>query len=680
MSFKSYCWSLGTTSFRTGNFISKMERQLDLINEFWKLYPNEEWYGNGITQEKYYDFLKLNDFISGESKNKAKDARQKTSGLVDLGLLDRENRKITNIGYKILEIVRKNDFNRDNIFNIPQDSYIYLLQLIKMQNTNDDFKVKPYLFIVYMLIHLKYLNNQELTYLIPMCKNIEELKQLCDDLKNERDKFNYDDYILGKLMNMSNIQDALYYFLKTNEIDETLFEIIGLNRDGGRHDKPYYNLYKYLYLLYHNKFLELNQRKTLYCELWKAIKGMSKSVSPKWKRFLFYDIQNIEKIDKDFDEKFKNLDINLSRDDKDFKKNFFEKMHLFKCKATLEDYFDLNKRYLSLTETIKFKNNIAELELLPKYFFRNVIDFAIEKDFFDAETYKGILTNNISLAELFPEFNINQIQLLKEINEDQKTSLNLQQLKNYLADKKTEEFRNLIDKKFTNEYLIKLLTKIEERKDSALMKEITYNADIPTIFEYIIGIAWYKISDKEGDILEFLNLTLDNNLLPKVHAKGGLPDIEYKYQDSNYYKKHDLLIEATLTDSTNQRSAEMEPVSRHLGESIKSTNNINNYAIFVAPKLNERLILDFRNMKTRLYPSKKNCSIKGLEKINNSRQKYINGLKIIPITVGILKEILKKDWNYKYIYKIFDEAYKSNISDKYWYNEKILSSFIKNDE
>lgn len=34
-SYKSYCWSLGTTSFRMVEFNKKIEEQLRLLNQFW---------------------------------------------------------------------------------------------------------------------------------------------------------------------------------------------------------------------------------------------------------------------------------------------------------------------------------------------------------------------------------------------------------------------------------------------------------------------------------------------------------------------------------------------------------------------------------------------------------------------------------------------------------------------
>ena len=181
---------------------------------------------------------------------------------------------------------------------------------------------------------------------------------------------------------------------------------------------------------------------------------------------------------------------------------------------------------------------------------------------------------------------------------------------------------------------------------------VTDNATVPTIFEYILGIAWYRISNKKGNILDYMNLSLDADLLPKTHAGGGMADIVYKY-DEDGYPKHDLLIEATLSESTGQRSMEMEPVSRHLGENIKLTNNENDYALFVAPILEERIIMDFRHRKTYCYP-----------KGNGS---YTNGLKIIPINIDILKNLIINNVKYDYIYSWFDKAYKSLESDTVWF-------------
>ena len=79
--YKSYCWSLGTTSFRMVEFNRKIEKQLEYLNEFWAIPENttQAWTENEPVQIAYYDFLKSKNFIEGDASRKAKDAREKTS-------------------------------------------------------------------------------------------------------------------------------------------------------------------------------------------------------------------------------------------------------------------------------------------------------------------------------------------------------------------------------------------------------------------------------------------------------------------------------------------------------------------------------------------------------------------------------------------------------------------------
>ena len=51
---------------------------------------------------------------------------------------------------------------------------------------------------------------------------------------------------------------------------------------------------------------------------------------------------------------------------------------------------------------------------------------------------------------------------------------------------------------------------------------------------------------------------------------------------------------------------------------------------------------------------------------------YISGLKIIPITIDILKELLIKNVTYDTIYSWLDTAYKSTVPDPIWYQKEIL--------
>lgn len=120
-------------------------------------------------------------------------------------------------------------------------------------------------------------------------------------------------------------------------------------------------------------------------------------------------------------------------------------------------------------------------------------------------------------------------------------------------------------------------------------------------FEYIVGIVWYKVSNRKGRILDYFNLSLDADLLPKTHAAGGMEDITYRYNATPGYPEHTLLIEATLAEANAQRRMEMEPVSRHLGDFLLRDNRQEAYALFVTPFLHLNVISDFRGRKHLQY-------------------------------------------------------------------------------
>lgn len=218
--FQSYCWSLGTTSFRVKDLNFKIERQLQILKELWNENPKINWNGNNTIQEEYYNKMLQKDFITGEANNKAKDARQKTSGLVQIGVID-ENRQISNIGQKIIDIVEQGNFKGDNIFNINNDSYLYLKQLIKLQITDNGINVKPFVVLLYFLAELKYLSKDEFTYILPLATNQKYTELMLENIKMLRNnKMTIDDIIQNKMNNMLNYKSAIKL------IQEKVFNII----------------------------------------------------------------------------------------------------------------------------------------------------------------------------------------------------------------------------------------------------------------------------------------------------------------------------------------------------------------------------------------------------------------------------------------------------------------------
>ena len=391
--------------------------------------------------------------------------------------------------------------------------------------------------------------------------------------------------------------------------------------------------------------------------MYKACNKISGNAKRLWKDYLFmgYTVNN---LDEEFDINFKKLEISKQFNIIDFKRGFFEKMHTFKWKVNLKEYFDLNKRYFSLTDILRFSEEKIELDTLPKYYFSLIIEDLLNENLRTDKEYRKVFNNLISIEKISDKYKINIDSVIDSINNDLGTSLTINNINSYIENKKIEDFNNLINKRFTNDKVLKLLDYIKVRNDEEIFEYVTDNATISTIFEYIVGISWYRISGKKGNILKYMNLSLDANLLPKTHAGGGMADIVYEY-DEDSYPKHNLLLEVTLSESTGQRSMEMEPVSRHLGECIKKSGNERDYAVFIANILDERVILDFRNRKSYSYPL--------------GGGKYTKGLKIIPIDIDALQKILIKNINYNQIYEWFNQSYISEVPDPKWYEKEILN-------
>ncbi|MBO5923129.1 MAG: AlwI family type II restriction endonuclease, partial [Lentisphaeria bacterium] len=231
-----------------------------------------------------------------------------------------------------------------------------------------------------------------------------------------------------------------------------------------------------------------------------------------------------------------------------------------------------------------------------------------------------------------------------------------------LEDNRYARLQHLLDTKFTKEQILSLLDYFSKRNDSNIRNMVTDNADIPTIFEYVLAIIWYKLSGCQGKILDYMKLSLDADLLPKTHAAGGEADIVYEYEATEHYPAHALLIEATLADSTNQRRMEMEPVSRHLGHHLIRTGNMSSYCIFATNELNINVISDFRSRKTTPFYNSQN------------HNQYVEGMKIIPLEIPELKKIIQDNRTYKELYPIFESAFNSGIMPHLWYENCIKKS------
>ena len=657
--FQSYCWSLGTTSFRVKDLNFKIERQLQILKELWNENPEINWNGNDSIQEEYYNKMLQKEFITGEANNKSKDARQKTSGLVQIGLID-DNRHISDIGQKIVDIVEKEDFKGDNIFNINKDSYIYLKQLLKLQVTDNGINVKPFAVLLYFLAELKYLSKDEFTYILPLATNREYTDLMLENIRMFRDnKKTIEDIIQDKMNNMLNYKSAIQ-FIKENGINENEeFTIIDMGRKGTKYVEPMYKFFNDLYEISQREFDE-EALDTIMAFIKEQTKRNSK-VAKYWKDYLRYSPRMLTE---EYLEEIKEIPLFNFKDKKEYAIEFFKVMHTAKWKATLEDYADLNKRYISLSDIVIFDDDKIELDVFPKYFFLNISKEIVNTPILSKEEYNNFILEDIEFNKIYNCLDINVDDVIIQIQADYPDKVvSKDSIKTFIEDEKLKRFNELIDTKFSENQLIKLFNDIERNDRNAINEYADWNSDIPTIFEYILGITWYRFSNRSGNILEYMKLSLDANLLPKTHAAGGTADIVYEYNRNEEYPEHKVLLEATLTESTSQRKNEMEPVSRHLMREIQENDNDDTYAVFVANILQEEVLSDFR--------SRKNYQFRGKNSVKT-------GLKIISISIQDIIKLINVKVQYSKLYGIFETAYKdTEINDLEWY-EKLIKNKVDN--
>lgn len=646
--YKSFCWSLGTTSFRTKNFNKTIEEQLSLLDEFWKLEENKSksWSGNKDLQTRYYDFMQSKDFVEGNAGNKPKDAREKTSGLVDIGLID-DGRKLSNAGKALLKITSENDFSSDNQFQIAKDSYIYLKQLLKTYYNVDGHTVRPFMVLIHLLNKFDYLTLDEYTYLLPLCIGETETNEIIDGISKLRCRnISIDEIIVNRLMGMLNYKTALDYFID-NEVTEELICEIGLNRKSRQYDKSYFKLYQAL----HRVFV-LNDIDNL-ISVYDATRDIK--IGKWWRNYLF-DTTSEKAISNHPVAHLKTTLFNEVEDENTFKIAFFKIMHLFKAKATLSDYLDLNRRYIKTTDVVLFEDDTIKFDIVPKHFFKSVA----AKLYQDAFTSSELLYEDCDMPEISECLIVDDDTIVAGINEELGINVSdMQSARAALEDTRYQRLQHLIDTKFTDDKILSLLDCFETRNDDEIRSMVTDNADVPSIFEYVLGILWYKASERHGKILDYMKLSLDADLLPKTHAAGGEADIVYEYEATEYYPEHTLLLEATLADSTNQRRMEMEPVSRHLGMHLIRSGNMNSYCVFATNYLNINVISDFRSRKTTPFYDPQDYS------------KSVAGMKIIPLQTSELKKIVSNGKTYKELYPLFEAAFNSTLLPHEWYESCI---------
>lgn len=636
--------NFGDTSFRRKNLIDDYKILLKGLKQL-----RLEWNTQNDSQNIFYQYVVNSNLVKKSDCNieeQKKRGRTYTNALVKIGLIDR-NRRVTKIGDAFLENTLTQD-ELEQLFNLNNDNILFLRQLLKLK-ISDEQNNFIYIFRIALNFLLKFNNVEQdkfckiLLALEPNTK-IEQISVLLDNYRQvENGNIIFSDYINNIL------QDEIYPKFENTPIKQNTFENIFRNRKSSQQIAIYKQFYEACIYFFQNKTKDnLIKLKQISSE--SAIKkafGFGSIV------FKFTKENNINFL-QDFISELQNS-IFLSQNLNEFNKKFYFIYKLSKYNDLIKEYSDMLIRTFRLCGFISFDNalvNLTQKELISKIFSNIKLN--------GSETEDTDFLQNVSTSKIL----ILDSKQIKNIISDIRLKYNIPkniEIKNFFKNRFDNEFESKIENRYTDDKICEILSKfgnIVEHKNIQAM--VTDNASVPTIFEYILAIAWHRISYKAFNLKDSMNLSLDGDGLPLSHAPGGDGDIIAKYNE------FDVMLEATLMDKNSQKRAELEPIIRH-SSNLTIVNNAKNrqtFTLFVADELDINVVNIFRATSYIELESSKN------------RNNFTKGIKIYSLDIKKIIYLLQAKKPHK---KLIETIFKDfQYNDPKFINARWLDDMWNN--
>ena len=607
-----FCY-FGNTSLRVSNLLYNIEAQLILFKELFEDSADTDfWTNNSELQQKYLDLLIQHNLINTKDiSTGTKNARAKSAPLEDYNLVDRKKKIITPQGEELLLLLKEGQFNNfNNFLQIDLVSLFFLKATLNFSKSNNGLADT---FLKYLEVFKAFdgkLSNQYFR-LLPLLANFENPTDFINKLKSPN--FNETNLILELLYNdgaLNSKKELFFADIESNSFSNPIYFSSAKGITAGKQAIKLYAILKSI----RNKTYNKKTLKNLFSS---SITGNTKNPFKKELSILIGSKLSIN--NKTYFYNYMALfEITRAGTDTDFDNWFFYFIYFCRVVSNLQDYISLNKYYLDLTGIFEIDADNLTLIKNMHIILKNT-------------NYKSILnnikTNEVSISSL--DYLLNDTEIKSELLALGITSTI--DLKTYKYNEDKGKLLKLLNTKFTKDIVSNnILPLFKNREDQTIKDLTTDRATVPTIFEYIIAISMYYFDNKNIDFILKAGLSLDSNMLPKSHAVGGNSDFKMEYSD------HTLMVEVSLTEKTNQRRAEMESVSRHLGNillSIDDTKKIKKtFGIFIATYLDKNVINDFRIRRVSYWENK---------------TKVIKGMNILPMDIDDVISVLKSNKTYK---------------------------------
>ena len=644
------------------------ERALEKSKEVFKKHNNYDKFISDLGDDYQLFIDRDNEWIENNLPKFAKvldesiekRARHYTSNLVKMGFTN-ANRSITEAGYAFLRGTVVRD-ELEEILPLDNVNIALLRQLAKLKifTTLKDGKRQYYSpFFMAMVLLLDGENIDTHTF--------EVIVQGLTPYSSEKMK----EAVRNNSMSFSELEAAVgdidivipEELVGKNDIEYDVFQnFFKSSKNNASISQSYYNFFRSL------KNFRDNKTEKAYADLIKCFDeentvslnkafGYGKSIFSIGNRGNRY---NIEKFME------KNCDHPLLAAD-DYIGAFYLAYAKSKWIDGIKEYSDTTTRLLSATGIFKFKNlpELSYKEILSLIFDSEQLRLCIFGEMSEDEYAQYEATENCYYGKSVPIsdiFNYSHTDAL-EITEKIKNLLGVSSAadaKLLLQEQKSIDFIEHINSKYPKEKIIELLPLFSDRKKDAQIKKVVNDAaSVPTIYEYIIGIAWYYISNKKFDLYNSLNLTLNADFEPVIHAGGGDGDIVIHYEEII------IMLEVTLMNKQAQKRGEWEPVLRH-SLNLKATNEPKEtITLFIADELDYNTINIWRAV-----------AAVSLESTNTHTM--VDGVIIMPFTNKEMLQFLEQNIYYGDIVSVVKDSFAKvpQITDIKWHDE-IMSNIIK---
>lgn len=598
-------FNLGDTSFRRKTLLDDYKTLLPILRKHNILFPN--W--NNDSQIAYYQevMTETDLFERSESDDPAKRSRTLTNALIKSGLIN-DKRKLSEVANNWIDNKIESFDELEKALGISKDNLVFFRQFMKLR-VYDDSNNYFYPFRVALKFLTKYQNVPEADFLVllhSISSNDSESKILAlveDYSKVAKNNQTFGEYVAEHFSDSSVDGFNAELLFSNTEFDTELFYRLFSNRKTPASQLDYLDFVTNL----------LNYKREKSIDNLKKLLESSKKSSVK-KAFGFNKLPfELKKNVQDFDEA--NQENELL--DLDNTKIYFQ-FSSSKKYDLVREYKDMTKRSFNLTGIISFANGLVNLEN------RDVIEIIISNiDLSGNEKYSNYETNlNSAFYKDLATTKILGLDALEisHLREKIVVLLGTENIDTAVKNQKENKFRSIIEKEFPKTKIQELLPMFITREDDKIQEIVTDLAKVPDIFEYVLAIAWFYLSDADYSIIDSLNLPLDGNFRPLGHAAGGDGDIIINYPDLT------VMLEATLMKKNVQKRGELEPVIRHTTNlAIRSENQVK--TIFVADELDDNVINIFRASS---YIELEGTNVDG----------KVQGVNIFPLTISEIMKML----------------------------------------